>query len=335
MTSKEIIKRIIAHDAPPRFGYEFSDGTSDFTFESCRRQINVPANPFKSWGTYPELQEISGFKGETYRDFYGNIYGRFNGKTKGECVYGTIQDWDDYTYPSPEYDLNFREEILKRELHKSDKFVVTTGRALFSSFRDARLLINALMDTALYPDEVSEFVNKIADEEVAVIKSIAGCGFDGWMFWDDMGMQDTTFISPNSFREIFKPAYKKIADAVHEVGMAMIMHSCGYNYGLLEDLIDAGVDVFQFDQPDAYPCEVLAKEFANRVTFYSPVDVQKVLPTGDKEFIERRAKEMCDMFREAGGGWIAKDYPTYEDIGVETEWAMWAQKVIMDNSKIN
>ena len=102
----------------------------------------------------------------------------------------------------------------------------------------------------------------------------------------------------------------------------------------MEDFIDAGIDVFQFDQPDAYPSEVLAKEFAPRVVFHSPVDIQKVLPTGDREFIETRTKTMCDLFREAGGGWIAKDYPTYHDIGVDVEWAKWARDVITENSAI-
>ena len=116
--------------------------------------------------------------------------------------------------------------------------------------------------------------------------------------------------------------------------MAMFLHSCGYNYGFMEDLIDAGIDVFQFDQPDAYPTEVLAKEFASRAVFYSPVDIQKVLPTGDRELIEKRAAEMCLLFRAAGGGWIAKDYGSYSDIGVDPEWAGWAQAVIEKNSSL-
>ena len=112
------------------------------------------------------------------------------------------------------------------------------------------------------------------------------------------------------------------------------MHSCGNNLGLLDDLIDAGIDVFQFDQPDVYPTETLARKYAERVVFYSPVDIQKVLPTGDRGFIESRATEMCALFREAGGGWIAKDYPSYGDIGVEKEWAGWAQKIIVENSNL-
>lgn len=333
MTSKEIIKRIIAHDAPPRFGYDFAT-QSDFAWVASRRNINMPHNPYNEWGYHAELKALTGFHGETRRDFFGNVYGRFNGKTKGECIYGAIQDWDDYTFPMPEFDPHYHETLRSQNLAAHDKFILAGGTSLFSTLRDARLMINALMDTIEYPENVAAFVDQIAEYEVSVVRSIAGCGVDGWIIADDMGMQETTFISPETFRTLFKPAYKKLADAVHEAGMAMCMHSCGYNYGFMEDFIDAGIDVFQFDQPDTYPAEVLAKEFAHRVVFYSPVDIQKVLPTGDREYIERRAMEMCEMFRAAGGGWIAKDYPTYEDIGVEKEWAAWAQNVITHNSAL-
>lgn len=333
MTSKEIIKRLIRHQDAPRFGFDFHDRT-DFVLTPSRREIDLPPNPYATWGDYPELRALTGFSGETYRDFYGNIYGRFNGKTKGECIRGVIQDWDDYHFPAPKFDPSWRDTLLSWDLAHHEKYVLTFGRSLFSTLRDARLLSEALMDTILYPEEVMRFMDEIVEQEIAVVRSVAGCGIDGWMIADDLGMQQTTFLSPASFRELFKPAYKKLATAVHEAGMDMFMHSCGYNYGLMEDLIDAGIDVFQFDQPDAYPTEVLAEEFAKRVTFYTPVDIQKVLPTGNLPLIESRAKEMCDLFRAAGGAWIAKDYPTYDDIGVDPAWAHRAQDVIVDNSAL-
>ena len=80
MTSKEIIKRLIAHDEAPRFGYAFLDQT-DFTGVRNLRQINMPLDPYDQWGDHSELKALTGFSGEVRRDFYGNIYGRFNGKT--------------------------------------------------------------------------------------------------------------------------------------------------------------------------------------------------------------------------------------------------------------
>lgn len=332
-TSREIIRRLIAHDQPSRFGYDFH-GLSDFVWAGSRSYVNVPPNPYDAWGMYPELQARSGFHGETRMDMHGNIYGRFEGKTKGECVRGVIQDWEDYEFFLPTFDPGYRDHLLAQNLFAHDHYVLAGGNSLFSTLRDARLMPNALADTITDPDAVTEFVNRIADHEVAVIKSIAGCGIDGWFFGDDWGTQDRTFISPASFRELFKPAYKKVADAAHEAGMSVFLHSCGYIYDFIEDFLDAGIDVFQFDQPDAYPSEVLASQFASRAVFHSPVDIQKVLPTGNRELIENRAMEMCRLFREAGGGWIAKDYPTYHDIGVDLEWAKWARDVILANSEI-
>ena len=332
-TSKEIIKRLIAHDQPVRFGYDFHT-LSDMQWAPSRRYVNLPDNPFDAWGHYPELQARSGFHGETRMDIYGNIYGRFEGKTKGECVRGVIQDWEDYEYFIPEFDPSIRDWLISQNYAASERFIVAGGHSLFSSLRDARLMPNALADTVTDPEAVVEFMDRITTHEVEIIKSIAGCGIDAWFFGDDWGTQDRTFISPESFRTLFKPAYKRVADAAHEAGMSVFLHSCGYIHAFMEDFIDAGIDVFQFDQPDAYPSEALASEFAHRVVFHSPVDIQKVLPTGDRELIEHRALEMCRLFREAGGGWIAKDYPTYHDIGVKPEWAKWAQDVIAENSKL-
>lgn len=333
MTSKEIIRRLVAHDDPPRFGYDFAN-LSDFIWVGTRRYIHLPPNPYDAWGDYPELKKLTGFSGEVRRDMYGNIYGRFNGKTKGECIRWAIQDWDDYEFPMPEFDPEYRRTLLDMDLAHHEKYVLGGGSSLFSVLRDARLIANALMDTITDPETVAGFVDMLAEYEASVIRSVAGCGIDAWFFGDDLGTQETTFMSPASFRELFKPAYHKVAEAAHEAGMAVFLHSCGNDYALMEDLIDAGIDVFQFDQPDVYPTEVLVSEFASRVAFHSPVDIQKVLPTGDRAFIESRARQMCELFRSVGGGWIAKDYPTYHDIGVEKEWAAWAQNVIVENSAI-
>lgn len=336
MNSRETVRRIVAHDSPDRFGYNFVvSAYNDIIHTGSRSYINEAFNPYAAWGNHEELSSITGFKGQTFRDRYGNIYGRFNGLTKGECIRGAIIEWEDFErYTMPEPDPDFREKLLASHLQASDKYVVCDGASIFSSLRDARLMANALADTVLETDMVKAFLDRIVTHEEKIISLLGNSGIDAMMIGDDWGTQDRTFISPDSFAELFAPYYKRIADAVHEQGISLFMHSCGYILEIMEHLIDAGIDVFQFDQPDAYPTEVLAARFGNRVGFYSPVDIQKVLPTGDREFIEKRALEMCAVFRTCGGSWIAKDYPSFADIGVNPEWAGWAMNVIVNNSKI-
>ena len=337
MKSKEIIDRIVNHREPPRFGFDFNDQNfNDFHYVPERAFLDEPDNPYGAWGRHAPLLEQTHFSGEVFRDRYGNIYGRLNGKTKGECISPALKTWDDFeAYRTPKLDRSIREKLKAMNLKEHDRYVMCSGASIFSSLRDARLMSNALMDTVLEPERVKAFLSRLADYECEAIDIIAGCGIDAMMIGDDWGVQDRTFISPEVFAELFKPAYKRIADALHNAGMKCFMHSCGYIYGFINHLIEAGIDVFQFDQPDVYPAEVLAKDFGSRVSFHSPVDIQKVLPTGDEELIRRRAREMTEVFRAlCGGSFIFKDYGAYQDIGVDPRWARWAQDEIVQNSAI-
>jgi uroporphyrinogen-III decarboxylase len=109
--------------------------------------------------------------------------------------------------------------------------------------------------------------------------------------------------------------------------MKVFLHSCGQNWALLDDLIECGFDCFQFDQPRAYDMPALARKLReHKVALWSPVDIQQVLPTGDRERIEREAECMVETFR---GGLIAKNYPDLHGIGVKPEWDRWAYEVFL------
>ncbi len=108
--------------------------------------------------------------------------------------------------------------------------------------------------------------------------------------------------------------------------MKVFLHSCGRNMSIVPDLLDAGVDVFQFDQPALYDMPKLAALFRERkAALWSPVDIQKILPTGDRATIETGAKDMYEIFK---GCLICKNYPDLPGIGVEAEWDMWAYNEI-------
>ena len=79
--------------------------------------------------------------------------------------------------------------------------------------------------------------------------------------------------------------------------MKVIMHSCGQNRVILPDLLDAGVDVFQFDQPSLYNMPDLAALLReHKAALFSPVDIQKILPTGDRAIITAGARGLVDTF---------------------------------------
>lgn len=333
MTSRERVRNIIEHRPADRVGVNFNPPhANDFGWVKIvlKKPAGIPDQYF-DWGEFPEvLAKTDGFHGEVHYDYFGNIIGRLNGITKGECVKGALSDWsmlDNYSLPEIDHSIYTPEEV--RRIRESDLYQIAGSPfSIFSTLRDVRLMTNALMDTVLEPENVEKFQQMILDRNLELIERLKDTGTDAVMFFDDWGTQDRTFISPDSFRTFFKPIYKQIADRLHQYHMHLIVHSCGYNYAFMEDFIDAGIDVLQFDQLGAYGYERMAEEFAGRVTFWSPLDIQMTLPTGDRELIEREALRMITAFR-GKGSLLLKDYPTYGDIEVKEEWATWARDIFM------
>ena len=340
MTSKELIRRVIEYRDPPRIGFDFNPPhPKDILWLAGARLKSPRYEPYLSWGDYPEIKaQVPDFRGQVHYNLFGNIYGRLGHDSNGECIKGALQDgWELLdSYRLPELDPAYYDELRAQGIPDSDKFVLGfMPVAAFSTLRDARLMDNALADTLLEEENVRRFLRMVTDKMLETIEHCAGAGFDGLIIYDDWGMQHAPFISPATFRSLFKPVYKEAADALHARNMKLFVHSCGLVYSFMEDFIDAGVDVMQFDQPELSGSEVLAGEFGGRIAFHCPVDIQKIMATGDRETIEQGAAHMVDASKTlCGGGLIAKDYPTWEDIDVKPEWADWARNVILARAEL-
>lgn len=325
MNSKEIIKRVIDFKSPERIGLDHNHPQhSDLV------SLNVPFQK-TGWGADPELiKEVPNFKGKLMKDVYENIWGRLENISKGEVVKGALQDsWEGLEqYVMPEIKKEWLAEFKEKINAAEDKYVVGhLPNFFFSIMRTLRGMENFLMDILLEPECVNVLGEKIADflEEIIDLYAAAGC--DGIMYCEDWGTQNALLISPKDWRRIFKPWYKRISDKIHDYNMHMIMHSCGYIYDIVEDLIEVGIDVLQLDQPTLMGIERLSREFAGRITFYCPVDIQKIMQTGDRTLIEEGARTMIKFLGTSKGGFIAKDYPQWDAINVKEEWAQWARDV--------
>ena len=129
-------------------------------------------------------------------------------------------------------------------------------------------------------------------------------------------------VSPDMWREIFKPEFKALAGRAHDHGLFVLMHTCGKMTAVLDDMIECGVNCFQFDQPRLHGIEHLAEQFGGRATFWCPVDIQTTLQTKDPQQIRGDAERMIDALGGKDGtggfrgGFIAGYYGGNEAIGL-------------------
>lgn len=341
MTSRELIKRVIEFDHAERPGYCFNrPNFSDIAISYGRdyKKFATVDDSYKEWGEYPEiLAKVPGFGGQV-RMINGNIFGRLEGKTvNGECIKGAIEDgwegFDEYykNYLEPALSCEPQTDNIKAWVKENEgKFLVAPVQSLQAGVRDSRKMDNMLADTLLEPENIKNMVEIYADIACRDAEVYASLGYDGIIIYDDWGIQHSLYINPKSWREIWKGAYGKVAAAAHRHGLKMMLHSCGYIIDVIPDMIEAGIDVLQLDQPELFGSEVLGKKFGGKVTFFSPVDIQKIMATGKRELIESTARKMKEHLFVNGGGLIAKDYPTWEDIDVKDEWAQWARDIFME-----
>ena len=125
---------------------------------------------------------------------------------------------------------------------------------------------------------------------------------------DDAGTQRSEVISPDLFREMIKPHYKKLCDWVHKnTNWKTFLHSCGSIYNYIPEWIDAGIDIInpvQISATNMEP-EKLVKGFGGKVVFWGGgCDTQKVLPLGTSEEVAEHVKNNVSIFGGGNGGYI-------------------------------
>ena len=121
----------------------------------------------------------------------------------------------------------------------------------------------------------------------------------------DFGTQRGPFISPQAYRDLYKPFQKAINDKIHELtNWKTFIHSCGSIYQLIPDFIDAGFDVLNPVQCSAAEMEPqrLKDEFGDQLVFWGGgVDTQKTLPFGTPKEVYNEVRNRIEIFNRNGG----------------------------------
>ena len=172
--------------------------------------------------------------------------------------------------------------------------------------RDLELWIMAHYD---HPDYVKEFFDmqtEITLKNLELYRQAVGDRLSAIaVSGTDFGAQHGCFISPDTYREFYKPYHKKFNDWVHEnTGWKVFFHTCGSIVELMEDLIEAGVDIMNPVQPTAAGMDLkfLKDTYGDRLVFWGGgVDPQKTLPFGTPEEVAAETSRNVGILSRGGG----------------------------------
>ncbi len=231
----------------------------------------------------------------------------------------------DLTVDPPKEDL-----VALAKWHESNRFTPERVAALADYCRRAREATDrAIMFSGLYaglgfrggmapfsmlcmtdPGYIKELHSIVADHAIAqaelLLPAIAPYVDVIMLTADDQGTQQASILPPDTFAELFTPAYRRINDACHRVapGVFTFMHNCGAIYDLLDAIVDAGFDALNPVQWSAggHSFVEWKDRCRKRIALWGGgVNTQTTLPLGTVADVEREVAEVVKVMAQDSG----------------------------------
>ena len=201
-----------------------------------------------------------------------------------------------------------RAQALELRRTSDRALMIVIGCNLFEWGTFLRRMDNFLMDLAAEPAQVEKLLDALMERHLAVLAkacSAVGDVADIIRFGDDLGTNNGPFMSPKTYRQLFKPRHTILCDYVHKHSrMKTFLHSCGSIRALLPDLIEAGYDVINPVQTNCRGMEPegLKADFGKDICFWGGgCETKAVLPQGTPAEVKEHVKRRLEIFMPGGG----------------------------------
>ncbi|MCK5878254.1 MAG: hypothetical protein KAH24_00635 [Holophagae bacterium] len=163
-----------------------------------------------------------------------------------------------------------------------------------------------VMDLALEPELAECMLEHIAayylDYNRRVFEVADGM-IDIFFMGDDMGTQNSTWVSTDMYRQFFKQRFTRFNELAHDFDIKTMYHTCGCVSDLVGEFADAGLDILQSMQPGSMRDDFqrLKREYGANLCFQGGIDIQHILPTGSTDDVRRHVKETARVLGDGGG----------------------------------
>ena len=264
--------------------------------------------------SYPTDNPIEEIDEGRRRDEWGIIYERRG--PYWEAVGRPLDDISheedllDYNLPSPDAPGRFRDARESARKYGDEYALVASIEC--TMFELAWSLVGFdkfLTDLAIGKRYTRKLLDGVAEYNVECGKRLIELGADLIWTGDDFGTQEGMLISPDLWREVFKPRYEYVFAELKKKNeeIPVAYHSCGSIRPIIDDLVEIGLDVLNPIQPLARNMDLaeLKTEYGNELGFFGGVDIQRILPNGSPKDVRDEVKRCIKAAAEGGGYLLA------------------------------
>ena len=306
MTSRERVQAALRREEPDRVPHcelfvdmEMSQKLLGWSKRSSATGGTVRSNPY----TAEEAKEVASFLGHDNIGFllraqdYAEIGVGKDGRTfVGEGKIKTESDLEMIDLPDPTKD-EFYAEAEAFVKQKGDYFCHLSTRIGLSQVMLSLGIENFSLLLYDNPKLVEKLLDIYFDWTVKLAERVSQLGFD--LFWttDDYAFKTGMFFSPNVFRDLLAPRYKKVLD---KLTIPWALHSDGNIAESLPILVDLGVVATHPNEKGAMDMKAVKDEYGDRMCVMGNVDLV-LLGRGAPEQVDEEVKELIRTCGPGGG----------------------------------
>lgn len=311
MTPREVVYRAIERREPSRVPVHY-----------CNRDLDCSDTRTTGYAQAASFQPVCSGMTE-----WGYVW-RSLDQTMGQPEFHPLADdaaFDSYHPPDP--DAPGRMDHIAEFVAGSPDHFRRFGLGI-SGFNLATFLRgfdNLLMDLYLDRPRAIRVIDMVFDFETAIIAKAVMYDIDCIVLGDDWGTQRELMISPDLWREIFRPLYARQFEIARAAGKKVWLHTCGNVWAIIPDLIEIGLDVIELLQPDLFGVEKLGKEFGGKTCFCCSVDHQRRALSGTREEIFTYAELLNEHLGRFQGGFIGY-VEDYASLGMTEQNYQWIRQ---------
>ena len=240
----------------------------------------------------------------TWRTEWGWVldYGGEEHGVEVECPIGTMDDLATYRPPDPH--APGRYETIRRAVaeHKGKLAIGVHLNDVFSIPRSLTGMENLLMAIAAEPELVAALVGLSVEVNLEMARHVAELGADFVWTGDDYAGNDGPFMSPESFRELFRPGLCRVAAGFAELGLPFIKHCDGNVWPILDMMVESGITCLDpIDPAGGMDLAAVKAAYGDRVAVKGNVDCAGVLVSGTREEVVAATVEALGKGMPGGG----------------------------------
>lgn len=236
-----------------------------------------------------------------------------------------------YRIPDAESEERYAQDREMVRLYGKTHWIVSgIPCSIFEAAWGIRGLENLMTDMVLERDFAHVLFDRVMQFPLISGKKHIGMGADMLWLGDDVATQQNMMISLATWREYFRPRYARLFSEYKKMnpGIKLAYHSCGNCEGILDDMVEIGLNVINPVQPAAMDPAAIKKRYGRHLALFGGLCVQYILPGATEEQVRSEVRRLKTEIGRGGGYILAPAHNIQSDTPLENILAFYDEALI-------